>query len=163
MSDATQSPAVVNASPLLLLFRIGAMDLLQATGARLIVPDAVLAELQAKRDGCAAAVVATPWLQIVTAPRPSPAVTAADLGAGETAVLAYAETNSGSTAILDDRAARRLATQLGIPTRGTLGAVLLAKRQCRIPAARPVVQALVTAGMYLAPKTIDDALTLVQE
>jgi predicted nucleic acid-binding protein len=163
VSDAIEPQAVVNASPLILLFRIGALHLLQAAAPRLIVPDAVLAELQAKHDGCAAAVISTFWLQVVTAPPPSAAVTAADLGAGETAVLAYAEANPGTAAILDDRAARRLAAQLTIPTRGTLGVVLLAKRQARIPAARPVVEALVAVGMYLPSKTIDDALMLVQE
>ncbi len=41
-------PAVVNASPLILLGKAGRLELLRALGRDVIVPDAVLQELRAK-------------------------------------------------------------------------------------------------------------------
>jgi predicted nucleic acid-binding protein len=66
-------------------------------------------------------------------------------------------------AIVDDLAARRCAEVLGIPLLGTLGLVLRAKRTGLLPAARPVIEKLLSAGMYLSPKILDRALALVGE
>ena len=59
--------------------------------------------------------------------------------------------------------ARRCAQAFAVPCIGTLGLVLRAKRQGRIPAARPVVVALRLAGMYLSDVVVDGALALVDE
>jgi predicted nucleic acid-binding protein len=66
-------------------------------------------------------------------------------------------------AILDDLAGRRCAAALRVPVRGTLGLVLLAKQRGRIPAARPVLEAMRACGMYLSDRVLGDALALVGE
>ncbi len=81
-----------------------------------------------------------------------------DLGAGEAQVLALARATPGAVGLVDELADRRCARTLGIPMRGTLGVILLARRQGRIAAARPVVEELLQAGMRLAPHVADDAL-----
>jgi predicted nucleic acid-binding protein len=68
-----------------------------------------------------------------------------------------------SLAILDDLAARRCAAAHHVPVRGTLGLVLAAKRKALIPAARPVLDELRQAGMYLSDALMNRALTLVDE
>ena len=78
---------------------------------------------------------------------------------GEHRTLAH----RGVEAILDDLAARRCAAALGVPVRGTLGIVLVARQRGLIPAARPVVESMRQAGMYLADAVIDRALALVGE
>ena len=50
-----------------------------------------------------------------------------------------------------------------LPLRGTLGLVLLAKKRRLIPAARPVMERLREAGLYLSDRTLDEALALVGE
>ncbi len=55
-----------------------------------------------------------------------------DLGLGESQVLSWIYQNPGYEAILDDRAAKNAAASLGIPVRGTLGVILLAKREGRV-------------------------------
>jgi predicted nucleic acid-binding protein len=85
------------------------------------------------------------------------------LGQGESAVLAWAHSHQGCEAIIDDLAARRCAATLGIPVRGTLGLVLLAKQRNRVALARPLVHALREAGMYLSDRVVDRALALVGE
>lgn len=78
-------------------------------------------------------------------------------------MLAWAHSHPGTEAIVDDLAARRCAASLGIPVRGTLGLVLMAKRRGIIPAARPIVEQLRQAGMYLSDRVIQQALILVEE
>jgi predicted nucleic acid-binding protein len=74
-----------------------------------------------------------------------------------------AYTHPGTEAIIDDLADRRCAAALGIPVRGTLGLILIAKRQGRIPQARPVFERLRHAGMYLSDRVMNQALGLVGE
>jgi predicted nucleic acid-binding protein len=152
--------AVLDASPLILLARAGLLDLVRGLRLRVVVPAAVLEEIQRKGpdDVTARAVAAADWLE--HAPRaPVPAVVAAwDLGQDESAVLAWALAQPGSLAVLDDRAARRCAQTLRIPLLGTAGAVLVAKRRGRIPLVRPALERLVACGMYLADATLSELL-----
>lgn len=47
--------------------------------------------------------------------------------------------------------------------RGTLGIVLNAKRRGLIPLARPVIEDLLRAGLYLSQAVIDEALRRIGE
>jgi predicted nucleic acid-binding protein len=64
---------------------------------------------------------------------------------------------------MDDLAARRCAQTLGIPVRGTLGLVLLGKKNGQLVAARPLLESLRRAGMSLSDSVMDRALRLVGE
>jgi predicted nucleic acid-binding protein len=66
-------------------------------------------------------------------------------------------------AILDDLAGRKCVANLGIPVRGTPGIVLVAKQRGLIPQARPVLEDMMQAGMYLSRKVLDQALQRVGE
>jgi predicted nucleic acid-binding protein len=150
---------------LIYLARAGLLELLQLAGPRVAVPRAVVDEIRAwpTADAAVQALASTPWLEIVPPEPVLPAVLAWDLGAGESAVLAYGVIRPGTELILDDLAARRCAAALGLPVRGTLGLVLNAKKRGTIPAARPLVDQLVDAGMYLSQRVIDAALRQVNE
>ena len=78
-------------------------------------------------------------------------------------MLSHALANPGSGVILDDQAARRCATALGIPHQGTLGLVIYAKQQGLVPAARPLVELLRQEGMYLSDQIMNQALAQVGE
>jgi predicted nucleic acid-binding protein len=86
-----------------------------------------------------------------------------DLGAGESAVLAWCIGHPGAEAIIDDLAGRRCADALGVPVRGTLGLILIAKRRGHIDAARPILESMRRAGMYLSQAVLDRALSSVEE
>ncbi len=156
---------VANASPLILLSKGGCLDLLCAAGDRIVTPAAVIAEIERRgpSDRTVRAIRGASWLRVVEDPPPDSVILAWDLGLGESAVLAWAKAHPGSRAICDDLAARRCAKTLGIPVRGTVGIVLLAKQRGLIPAARPVIERIVRSGMYLSDRAISDALALVGE
>jgi predicted nucleic acid-binding protein len=71
------------------------------------------------------------------------------LDLGEQAVLTLALRRPGSRVVLDDAQARRAAQTLGIPLIGTLGVIVLAKRQQRTPAIAPLFHAIRVAGCYV--------------
>lgn len=150
---------VVNASPLIALGRIGRRDLLSDLAEEVVVPEEVVFEVERGNDDASMSLRPAPFR--VEAGAVDPLVLSWGLGLGETAVLSMA--NSGLVAILDDLAARRCASALGIPTRGTIGVVLLAKTRGLIPSAASVLTELRRAGLYLSPDLVAYALSLVGE
>ena len=156
---------VVNASPVILLSRVGQFDLLLRLGPPVVIPEAAVLEIQRRgtTDSAVRALAHATWLASVD-PGPIPAKVAAfGLGDGETAVLAHTLANAGSGAIVDDQAARNAAAALGIPHQGTLGVIIFAKAQGIIPAARPLVEQLRQYGMYLSDPVMNQALAQVGE
>lgn len=71
-----------------------------------------------------------------------------DLGRGERAVLSYA-LHHDCTAILDERTARRYARSHSLKVHGTLGILLLAKREKHIERVRPHLDALQKVGFRI--------------
>lgn len=159
-----ERPAI-NASPLIYLSKSGFLDLLKLVGEEIVIPTAVATEIQRRgaTDPTVRAIEGTPWLVVVVSPPIPTLIQAWDLGEGESSVLAWAYAHPGTEAIIDDLAGRRCAAALGIPVRGTLGLVLTAKQRGMIPAARPVLEHLRQAGMYLADRVLNQALALVGE
>lgn len=155
---------VVNASPLILLTRIGRTDLIERLSPGIAVPDAVVEEVRAGHHKDSTAARAIAWAENYRV-QDLPLVASIehwDLGAGESQVIAHCIGRS-RWAVLDDLAARRCAAAHGIQTVGTLGIVLRAKAKQQIDAARPLVEALRAAGMFLDDRFMNDALARVGE
>jgi len=117
---------VVNASPVILLGKAGVIHLLPSLCDELIVPAGVVSEVQQGRM----ADVGRAWLAgdgarfVRPAPPPHPALAAWSGGAGEAEVISWAMAHVGFIAVLDDRAARRLAAQQGVPVLGSLRVIV---------------------------------------
>lgn len=156
---------VINASPLILLTKAGLLDLLQLLSQEVVVPAAVAMEIQqyGVRDVTSQAIAQTNWLVVVETPPVPELIQSWDLGPGESAVLTWGYVHPNTEVIVDDLAARRCAVALGIPVRGTLGLVLIAKQRGTIPAARPILEQLRDSGMYLSERVMNQALALVGE
>jgi len=150
-----------------LIFLAGAdlLEFLKLLGGRILVPAPVADEVfqRGDSDHTAMALKRTPWLERVMPSPVPPEIERWDLGPGESAVLSWALAHPGTEAVLDDLGGRRCAAVLGIPVRGTLGLVLLAKKRGTIAKARPVLDRLRGAGMYLSDSVLDEALKLVGE
>lgn len=150
---------VINASPLILLGKVGQLDWVPRLG-EIVVPSAVADEILAGAEDDPARL----WLAngegkswVTPGTVVSPELAAWDLGAGETSVLAWAVDHSGCEAVLDDAAARRCAQVYRIPVRGTLGLVVLAKRRGFITQCRPVLDRLTTSGLFVTPALLEQA------
>lgn len=155
----------VDTSPLIFLSKSGYLDLLQLISPEIIVPKAVATEIEAYglNDITVQALTQTKWLIITEIDTVPNIIQNMDLGAGESAVLTWGYVYSGTEVIIDDLAARRCAKALGIPLRGTLGLVLIAKQRRVIPSARQALEKLRLAGMYLSDRVMNQALAKVGE
>ena len=156
---------VVNASPLIHLAEADLLQLLREAAPAVWVPEPVALEIRAygEQDPTARALANQEWLEVRPPTELTADVLAWDLGPGESAVLALARAFRGSTAVIDDLAGRRCAEALGLPLRGTVGLVLAAKLAGRLAAARPVLERLRDAGMYLSNAVLQRALSRVGE
>jgi predicted nucleic acid-binding protein len=156
---------VVNTSHLIHLAEADLLQLLRDAASDIWVPESVAIEIRAygHEDPTARALAANEWLQVKPAPVLTPEVLAWDLGPGESAVIELARSFQGSTAMIDDLAGRRCAEALGLPLRGTVGLVLVAKQAGRLAAARPVLERLRDGGMYLSDAVMRRALRRVGE
>ena len=150
---------IVNASPIISLARIGYLDLLSQLTSDALIPDAVAAEILAGVPADPARKAMESGWGHRASPREIPtAVLEWSLGAGESAVLAFALERAGSRAVLDDAAARSCARALEVPVIGTLGIVLQAKRSGLISSASQIIRALQGVGFRLDAEIIRSAL-----
>lgn len=150
---------VLNASPLIVLCRVGQEELLFELADELALPRTVATEIEAgPPDDAARHFLTTGRLAIVDTPSPPAEIVAWDLGAGETAVISYALANPGWTAVLDDGAARKCARSFSVPVKGTLAIVVLARQQSLIPSAAVLLRQLQRNGFRLKDTLIREVL-----
>lgn len=156
---------VCNTSPIQYLHQLGQLHLLPALVGQVIIPPAVVAELDRGRDlGVDLPDTAVLTWIVVRHPIHTPALPQAnDLGPGESEVLALAMEADDAVAILDDGLARQVAQRLGIPIRGTLGVLLDAKQAGLISQVRPLLDELQALQFRLAPATREAVLRLAGE
>jgi predicted nucleic acid-binding protein len=157
--------AVVKASPLIVLAKAGHLELLRVAAARIVVPRTVLAEIDRGPTGdpTSSAVRDAPWLEPVDAAPVPQTIAQLDLGAGESAVIAWAYGNPPCALILDDAAARRGAGSLGLTVKGTLSLITTAKQQGGVSSAAAVVADLRAAGLWVSNQLVTKLLTSVGE
>ena len=149
---------VINASPLITLFRSGQADLLPRLFTHIVVPEAVwqevvLDEWEEWADRAARELSKQSWpvrAEVTSSPR----VAAWELGAGETAVLSHALANPPLRAVIDDMDARRCAKTLNIPMLGTGGLLVLAKRRGLLPSVSEGIAKLRNAGLWLSDEIV---------
>ena len=156
---------MVNASPLIVLGKLGHLDLLSSLCAEVVVPAAVVREVCAGPidDPARRALEAEELGRQESVPAVDAVVAAWDLGAGEADVLTWARDHVGCEAILDDLAARNCARALRIPVRGTLGVLLLAHREGLVGPMEPLIDRATAAGLRIDEKTAADVLRLAGE
>lgn len=137
---------VSDSSPLIALDRIGRLGLLSQLYPLVVIPLAVRSEVFMARS-----VPIPGWIQVrALAQAIPPSVRAADLGDGETEAISLALEMHATLLILDDRAARTLAKELGLRVTGVGGVLLAAKQAGALPLVTPLVEELVAAGFHIS-------------
>ena len=151
---------VADAGPLIALGRIGRLDLLRPILGEVLAPEAVLAECLVKplRPGALAIAdaVARGWLHRTPDPQPQEPPFAV-LGLGESAAIRLAHV-AAVPVLMDDRAGRSVARNLGVAVIGTGGFLLGAKQRGFIDAVAPVLQSLRANGYHLSASLVQAIL-----
>jgi predicted nucleic acid-binding protein len=156
---------VVNASPVILLGKAGVIHLLPLLCDELVVPAGVVAEVgQGRVADAGRAWLAGAGAEFVRpAPPLNPTLALWNGGMGEAEVISWALAHAGFAAVLDDRAARRLAVSQGVPVLGSLRVIVKAKERGLVPQARPALEKLRGGGAYVSDELIDRAIALAGE
>jgi predicted nucleic acid-binding protein len=133
------------------LHQIGFLDLLPEFYTRTIIPSAVADELERGRSmGIDLPDVgALSWIAIQSPEGLDKVPTAPDLDADEPEVLALAMQVPGPLVIMDERIGRLYAAALKLTFTGTLGILLRAKAEGRIPRIEPLLEHLASLGFRL--------------
>ena len=156
---------IVNTSPLFYLHRLGLLELLNKLYGHITVPEAVEKELkegQAQGEDVPQ-LENHPWVEIKSVSMPRYLQLIADLGPGESEVLALATNHPSALVILDDKLARRIAEMQGFRLTGTAGVLVQAKQKGLVPALKPVIEKLLDLNFRLKPDFVKATLELAGE
>jgi predicted nucleic acid-binding protein len=82
---------------------------------------------------------------------------------GESSAIALALEMPGSTVILDDFKARKIAIKLGIQVTGTLGVIIRARQKGIISSIKPILGKLKQTNFRLSPELELEALKMAGE
>ena len=154
---------VADAGPLIALGRLDALHLLPKLFAEIQVTATVLAECSARPGFIDAQrierAVQLGWLTPCEGQFEG---AQGRLDPGETSAIARAlEIDAGL--LLDDRAAVSYARALGLKVIGTLGVLVLAKREALLERVAPLIGQLQAGGHYLGPSAVQAALRAAGE
>lgn len=153
---------ITNTSPLLYLHLVGHLALLQILYGAIVIPPAVLAELEAgaRANVTVPDVPTLPWVEVKTVQSRALIPAVVDLGPGEAEVIALGLEHPGSLLILDDQLARRMAALNHLTYTGTVGVLIKAKQAGHLEAVRPVIESLRASGQWLSDELV--AMVLAQ-
>ena len=160
-------PEVVisNTSPIFYLHRLRRLDLLKKLYQEIIVPKAVVAELEAgRRQGeDVPEIDSYEWIKIRAIRSPQILGLSTDFGPGETEVLALALEESDSLVIIDEKLARKIARLRGLRVPGTVGILLKAKQEGHILAVKPFIDRLQESHFHLSDNVRTLILSIAEE
>ena len=160
---------ICNAGPVIALAKIDHLHLLRDLSDSVFIPETVFHEVLAKPGVDADRIISASRIFL----KVSPALETIDqnvqfasrhLDAGEKQVIALTSTiPKPVTAILDDAAGRRVASQLGIPLLGFIGILLVAKRRNLIKSVHPLIENARFNGYWLSDELLQVAKSLAGE
>ena len=139
---------VVDTSPLIFLAKLDRLELLRGGADEILVPRAVLGEIQEYRDEARRRIEeALVWLT-VTPVREHQVVEVllADLDLGEAETIALALETRAERVVMDDLDGRRFARRVGLTAVGTLGLLLAARLRGELPSLRAEIERLERGG-----------------
>lgn len=156
---------ILNSTPIISLAKLNLLPLLQKMYAQVTIPETVYEEVTRKNDIVKRRIDASPWIHIETVhSRKNERMYRAKLHKGEVEVMILAQECEGEhLVVIDDDAARKTASFLGLTLTGTIGILIKAKELGYIEAVMPMIALLQENGIYFSNHLIDRIKQLSQE
>ncbi len=151
-------PKVVSdTGPLIALASINQFALLQKLFGKVYIPPAVRSEILDRNT--LNAINLSSWVEVFSAKdKIAIQLLKNELDAGESEAIVLARELNANLLVLDERAARRKAIALDLPTIGTLGVLLLAKKQTLISTLKPLLDTLIHVGFRMSEELYEQVL-----
>lgn len=78
-------------------------------------------------------------------------------------MIALALERRSTLVVVDELAGRKVAQSLGLKVIGSVGVLIQAKKLKKIPAVKPLIEAMHDAGIYFSQRFIDTVLERIGE
>lgn len=156
---------ISNTSPLFYLHQIEQLNLLHDLYERIHVPTGVLTELHAgERLGLRIPRLETlDWVSLEQVTIAQSLLRYTELGQGELEAISLGLVHPYSRIILDDRAAREVASENHLEIIGTMGILLAAKQKGLVTAVAPLLTAIRNEGFRMSEPMFQEVLFRAQE
>jgi predicted nucleic acid-binding protein len=157
---------VANAGPVIALAQIGQFNLLRSVYRRLQIPPAVRDEVMASGSGLPGAAEASTaaWLHIAEVrDRTAVQLLRDRLGAGESEAIVLAVELRADLLLIDEARGRRVAEARGLNKTGTVGTLIVAKKQGLISTVTPLLNELWASGFRMSEELYQTARVLAGE
>ncbi|NBB84683.1 MAG: DUF3368 domain-containing protein [Bacteroidetes bacterium] len=142
---------VSNAGPLIALARIEQLDVLPALYREIVVPSAVHEEVLGTERKGFSELIAADWLQVgAVSDRTAVALLRERLDAGESETIVLALELKADLVLMDEARGRRITAARGITLTGTLGTLILAKRERLVKRVKPLLADLAAQGFHMS-------------
>ena len=142
---------ISNSTPLIILSKIGELEILKNLYGEIIIPRAVFEEVTIKSD----AIKNFSWIKILEMQdKSNRKIYQAKLHNGEVEVMMLAKEISADLLIIDDNAAKKFAKFLGFTVTGTLGILLKAKSEKIISEVKPILEKMQAENFYISDEII---------
>jgi len=141
---------IADASCLIVLSNIGEIDLLQKAYKKVETTSKVAVEFGEKLPD---------WVKLTSpADKSRQQILELQIDEGEASVIALALENPGSTVILDDLKARKVAQRLGLKLTGTIGVIIKAKHRNIISSVKPYLKKIRQTDFHITDEVEKIAL-----
>lgn len=155
---------IVNSTPLIILSKIGELEILKNLYSEIMIPRAVFEEVTRKNDLAKEKILKSEWIKILEVQDKSDRkIYQAKLHDGEVEVMMLAKEISADLLIIDDNAAKKFAKFLGFKVTGTLGILLKARSEKIISEVRPILDKMLAEKFYISDKIINLVLKTAGE
>ena len=142
---------IANSTPLIILSKIGELEILKNLYGEIIIPRAVFEEVTRKNDLAKEKILNSEWIKILEVQDKSDRkIYQAKLHDGEVEVMMLAKEISADLLIIDDNAAKKTAKFLGFKVTGTLGILMKAKAEKIISEVRPILEKMLAEKFYIS-------------
>lgn len=145
---------IADTSCLILYDKIDRLDILQSTFSEIVTTDKVIEEYGKSFD----------WLiERDDYDQNAYEKLLKTFGAGESSCIALAQAENSPILVIDDKKAKRIAEEVGIECIGSIGVLLVAKREGILLEIRPVLDQVQATNFRISDRIIDLALAIAGE
>lgn len=157
---------VSDTTPISELAKVNYLNLLPKLFGRVMIPQGVHDELTTGQHPAARLVRELSWLDVVAVNNRlavKELQQAGNLDLGESEAIALAEEMNADRLLIDEKAARRVAMARNLPLIGTMGVLLLGKRQGELENVKDVLDQMQQQGTRISDRLYTRVLILARE